>query len=538
MEALQGQATTQQAPVSTAVAPTTHIYHRVLDPDGQDSLAKLARQIEPGSRVLDLGAGPGVLGHYLHAERGCTVDGVEYNPVAAAEAAPWYRRVECADLEGLTLTERFGAEKYDYIVCADILEHLRDPGAILAQLTALLAPKGRVLVSVPNVAYVGLIAEMLAGEFRYRPEGLLDETHLRFFNRTSLIQLLEDHGLRVVVLDATFVELDESEFKQHYLDALSPAVVRALLGRPDALVYQFIITAQAAHETQAVELPALAGPQPELYFTCQLYWRAPRAEFQESESRVAWGRLGQIRQTVVLPIPQRPLPPEALRLDFADRPGLLRLYALTLHDHTGQLLWAWDGRRDSLMGRPCQQVAFAESSLVAEEVTVLLAGGDPVLELPIAPETLAQLPQGGELRMELSWPVSLDYLALIRDCVPRQDLATAQATVQAAQAMQAAQATRIGELERDRAILTARIGEVESACGVLNGRKEELETEVRALNGRLADEEQRAAGLQARLDEQAAELAGLYAQRLVRLSCFLRTRLRPVRAWLRGHGGR
>ncbi len=198
-----------QSPVSTVVAPTTHIYHRVLDPNGQDSLAKLARQIAPGSRVLDLGAGPGVLGRYLREERGCTVDGVEYNPVAAAEAAPWYGQLECADLEGLALAERFAAGQYDYIVCADILEHLRQPGEILAQLTRLLAPNGRVLVSVPNVAYAGLIAEMLAGEFRYRPEGLLDETHLRFFNRTSLIQLLEDHGLRVAVLDATFVDLGD-----------------------------------------------------------------------------------------------------------------------------------------------------------------------------------------------------------------------------------------------------------------------------------------------------------------------------------------
>ncbi len=537
MEAHQGQATMPQSPVSTVVAPTTHIYHRVLDPDGQDSLAKLARQIAPGSRVLDLGAGPGVLGRYLREERGCTVDGVEYNPVAAAEAAPWYGQLECADLEGLALAEYFAEGQYDYIVCADILEHLRQPGEILAQLTRLLAPNGRVLVSVPNVAYAGLIAEMLAGEFRYRPEGLLDETHLRFFNRTSLIQLLEDHGLRVAVLDATFVELDESEFKEYYLDALPPAVVRALLGRPDALVYQFIITAQAAHEIQAAELPPLVGPQPELYFTCQLYWRAPQAEFQESESRVAWGRLGQTRQTVVLPIPQRPVPPEALRLDFADRPGLLRLYSLTLHDHIGQLLWAWDGRRDSLLGRPCQQVAFAESSLVAEEVTVLLAGDDPVLELPIPAETLVKLPNGGELRLELSWPVSLDYLALIQDCVPRQDLLTAQAATRAVQAAQAAQAVRIGELEQVRTVLTARIGEVEQDYAALNTCKEELETTLGALSAQLAEKEQHADVLQAQLTEQAAELAGLYGQRLVRWSCALRARLRPLRAWLQRHGG-
>ena len=160
---------------------TAHVYHRTLDPNSQDSLARLARQIRPGSRVLDLGAGPGVLGRYLTEALDCAVDGVEYNPVAVAEAASWYRQLECADLESIALTERFAGQRYDFILCADILEHLRQPGALLAQLPDLLAPNGRVLLSVPNAAYAGLIAELLGGDFRYRPEGLLDETHLRFF---------------------------------------------------------------------------------------------------------------------------------------------------------------------------------------------------------------------------------------------------------------------------------------------------------------------------------------------------------------------
>ena len=173
----------------------SHVYRRPLDPDSQDSLAKLARLVQPASRVLDLGAGPGVLGRHLAERLGCTMDGVEGNPAAAAEAAPWYRRMECADLERVNLTERFSGCRYDFVLCADILEHLRRPGDLLAQLINLLAPNGRVLASVPNVAYAGLIADLLAGEFRYRPEGLLDETHLRFFTLTSLSRLLEQHEI-------------------------------------------------------------------------------------------------------------------------------------------------------------------------------------------------------------------------------------------------------------------------------------------------------------------------------------------------------
>jgi hypothetical protein len=232
-------------------APTAHVYHRALDPDSQDSLARLARLVRPGSQVLDLGAGPGVLGRYLAETLGCTVDGVEYNPVAAAEAGPWYRHLECADLESLALDETFAGQRYDSIICADILEHLRQPGALLAQCPSLLAAGGQVLASVPNAAHAGLIGELLAGDFRYRPEGLLDETHLRFFTRASLLRLLEEHGLRSVALDATVVDLDRSEFADQWIaggwaEALPPEVIRALLDRPEALIYQFIVTAAPA----------------------------------------------------------------------------------------------------------------------------------------------------------------------------------------------------------------------------------------------------------------------------------------------------
>jgi GT2 family glycosyltransferase len=207
-----------------------------------------------------------VLGRYLAEKWNCVVDGVECSPAAVAEAAPWYRRLECADLEQIRLTECFAGCRYDSIVCADILEHLRQPGALLAQLTYLLAPGGQVLLSVPNAAYAGLIAELLAGDFRYRPEGLLDETHLRFFTRTSMQRLLAEHGLLSIGLDATVVALSQSEFSDQWVaggwvETLSPVVIRALLDRPEALIYQFIVTAAPmAGEGDAIErVPAEAA---------------------------------------------------------------------------------------------------------------------------------------------------------------------------------------------------------------------------------------------------------------------------------------
>jgi hypothetical protein len=111
---------------------------------------------------------------------------------------PGIASLECADLERHRVGRAFrrpaatisSSAPTSWSICAE-------PGALLAQLPDLLAPNGRVLLSVPNAAYAGLIAELLAGDFRYRPEGLLDETHCGFSPALLCCRLLEEHGLRV-----------------------------------------------------------------------------------------------------------------------------------------------------------------------------------------------------------------------------------------------------------------------------------------------------------------------------------------------------
>lgn len=236
---------------------STHIYHRHLDPDSDDSLAQLARWIAPGSTVLDLGSGPGVLGRYLSEQRHCKVDGIEVNPAAVAQGRSGYRNLQCADLEQIALAEAVAGAQYDYIVCADILEHLRQPELLLKQLPPLLTERGRILLSVPNVGYAGLIGELLAGDFCYRLEGLLDETHLRFFTRISLLRLLEQCGLQALECQTTVAPIAVSEFAHTWqvggwAEQQPAQVLSALLDRTDALTYQFLINAAPLAEVPTV----------------------------------------------------------------------------------------------------------------------------------------------------------------------------------------------------------------------------------------------------------------------------------------------
>src|SRR5207248_2616993 len=93
------------------------------------------------------------------------------------------------DAEELDLETELGGERFDAILFADVLEHLRDPAALLKRVRPLVAENGVVIASIPNVAHASVRLALLGGSFRYREWGLLDETHLRFFTRHGVEDL-------------------------------------------------------------------------------------------------------------------------------------------------------------------------------------------------------------------------------------------------------------------------------------------------------------------------------------------------------------
>lgn len=231
-----------------------HVYLRSITPGERTSLSVLAGLVHARSTVLDLGCGSGSLGQHLSATQDCTMDGVTLSEAEAAHARPHYRRVVVDNLESCDLVATFAGNRYDYIVCADVLEHLSRPEQVLAACRQLLQPDGKLLISVPNAGYSGLIAELLEGEFLYREEGLLDRTHLRFFTRRSLTRFLGEHRWQLDSIDTIARELPESEFNVAF-DSLPPSVARHLLGAPDALTYQFICVAHPVAQPQLTEEP-------------------------------------------------------------------------------------------------------------------------------------------------------------------------------------------------------------------------------------------------------------------------------------------
>lgn len=382
-----------------------HLYIRTLAQDDNSSLAAIARRIRQGSRVLDIGCGSGSLGQYLCSKLACHVDGITYSAEEARLAQESYRTVWVFNLESEADQLDLIDTKYDFVICADILEHLRNPDEILSKCRALLAEDGDLLISIPNVGYGGVIASLLQGRFPYADEGLLDRTHVRFFTHSSAIELIEQAGWHIFHTESIALDLDQSEFGDIFLN-LSPAIQRELLSQPDAGAYQFLFACKPAMSSKK-NGTFIPTPRPIVGFSSALYWTTNQA-YSESQKLVSRAEIGLAQQQLCfsLPTPQSPL--TKLRLDPADRPGFLRLHSCRLMAPTGNAVWRWHPG-DTPLCRASKEIFWGGGLFNESGLSLLITGPDPQIELDIPSHVLAALPAGSYLEVELSWPASLDF---------------------------------------------------------------------------------------------------------------------------------
>lgn len=152
------------------------------------------------SRLLDVGCGGGATTLAVADARPVSWSGgIEFVPEVARRAEAVFDRVWTGDAAAVPLEAEIAPASLDLVLCLDVLEHMADPWALVARLSTLLAPGGRLILSVPNIRHWKFIWRLLAsGDFHYREAGLLDRTHLRFFVRTTAIELACCGGLAPV----------------------------------------------------------------------------------------------------------------------------------------------------------------------------------------------------------------------------------------------------------------------------------------------------------------------------------------------------
>jgi 2-polyprenyl-3-methyl-5-hydroxy-6-metoxy-1,4-benzoquinol methylase len=203
----------------------------------------------PPLRVLDLGCSAGRLGEQLRklGHRVTGVDDREFDGVADR-----LDRFVLGNLEdGVPAAAGSG---FDVVVAADVIEHVSRPAALLRQMAAVLAPDGELLVSTPNFAHWYPRLRVATGLFGYDRRGILDETHLRFFTRRSLLRMVRSAGLEVTELRYTGLPFDVLAERPGL--APRPGLAARLARRVDRLLvrlrptlfgYQFVLRMTRHH---------------------------------------------------------------------------------------------------------------------------------------------------------------------------------------------------------------------------------------------------------------------------------------------------
>ncbi|WP_035903415.1 bifunctional glycosyltransferase/class I SAM-dependent methyltransferase [Knoellia subterranea] len=140
---------------------------------------------------------------------------------------------------------REAGSDYDAIVAGDVLEHVIDPDALMADMVSRLADGGSILVSVPNFGHWYPRIRAASGTFDYDQRGPLDRGHVRFFTRRSFERLIDQAGLRIVERRTVGSPLDVLERggstavgkAARYASAVDRAAVKV---RPTLFGYQFL----------------------------------------------------------------------------------------------------------------------------------------------------------------------------------------------------------------------------------------------------------------------------------------------------------
>lgn len=193
--------------------------------------------------VLEVGCNTGYFGAALRRS-GHTVFGIEMSAAAAEQARQCLNEVFAGTVEEFLADVSYKDRHFDCIVFGDVLEHLRDPLEILLSLCERLNAGGVVVASVPNITHAAVRAMLMGDRWQYAERGILDETHLRFFDKTAFVRLLDSAGLKIEALATVRIPPEATGVRYDPEVLINIATDICDVG---AEVFQYVAVAGAGH---------------------------------------------------------------------------------------------------------------------------------------------------------------------------------------------------------------------------------------------------------------------------------------------------
>jgi GT2 family glycosyltransferase/2-polyprenyl-3-methyl-5-hydroxy-6-metoxy-1,4-benzoquinol methylase len=203
-------------------------------------------------KVLEIGTSTGYVSKILQDHENI-VTGIEVDGEAGSIARSYCEQIIIGDVETIDLDSVLKNSLYDVVLCGDILEHLKDPVSLLTKIIKFLKPDGYLVVSLPNFCHGDVLLNLLHGDFRYSPLGLLDETHLRFFGLKNIYHLFAESGYQISDIHTTNIEVGGTELKIDH-EKIPGDLLRFIQSLPQSTVYQYVFT---AHPAETVTIPLM-----------------------------------------------------------------------------------------------------------------------------------------------------------------------------------------------------------------------------------------------------------------------------------------
>lgn len=231
-------------------------YDFKMETDESTSVGKIVSQIKEASDILEFGPGNGRMTSYLMEQKKCNVSIVEFDKELYDHVRQFSTDAFYGNIDDGNWMEYFSGKTFDYIIFADVLEHLMNPKKTLKEVKPFLKENGQILITFPNLAHNSVLIDLFNNRLHWNETGLLDETHKSFYLQDGFEKLFSELGLFISREDFTINQVGHNEINTTY-ENLPIEIREAFKARPYGEVYQYFF----ALSSKPVENPIIAIPE-------------------------------------------------------------------------------------------------------------------------------------------------------------------------------------------------------------------------------------------------------------------------------------